>query len=53
MWACNPGDGPFLKVPNYLAQRILAQIIRTDADYRLERGDEKGALEAITAYPGK
>ena len=49
VWEIDPSAGFDLLVPNYVTLRQLAQWITADAYHRLERGDEKGAADAMAA----
>src|SRR6266436_1755432 len=49
VWNFVPQDGMTLRVPSYLAARSISQVIWVDALNKLERGDQKGAADAVAA----
>ena len=49
VWNFVPQDGMTLRVPSYLSARYISQVIWVDALRKLERGDQKGAADAVAA----
>jgi hypothetical protein len=49
IWSFVPQDGMTLRVASFLAARSMSQLICVDALRKIEKGDEKGACDAIQA----